>query len=314
MTVLVCAGCGASKSAVTQPPLPPAYPVATATDAQAQAPEDSAPPVDTAQQSPPTPAAPKPRASRHILSSADQSSFLALQRSLGGRIGLAVSGLGIGQTVQVVGGLREGVAWSTSKVPVAMAVYEAGLASAQQANLKAAITASDNAAAERLWASLGGGQQAASAADAQLRAAGDQRTRTESRQLRSGFTPFGQTSWALTDQVRFTAGMACSQAGSQVLGLMNQTVAGQRWGLGAAGVEAQLKGGWGPGTRPGAGGGYLDRQMGVMTIRGKPMAITIAAAPTNGSHDTGVAELTSMARWAASHVNVSRLPSRPRCN
>ena len=52
---------------------------------------------------------------------------------------------------------------------------------------------------------------------------------------------------------------------------MNETVASQRWGLGAAGVDAQLKGGWGPGNQPGAGGGYLDRQMGVLNIHGKPL-------------------------------------------
>lgn len=320
LVTLLLVGCGSS-TAADQQPLPPAYPTtktstsATATDAQAQAPDDTAtdPATDTTNNPAPAPELAS-TASKDILSPADKTSFTALQRTIGSPIGVAVSGLGLGQKVQVTGGLRDAVAWSTSKVPVAMAVYAAGLAGSQQANLHAAITASDNAAAERLWSALGGGQTAARAADAQLQAAGDTRTVMESRTLRSGFTPFGQTDWKLTDQVRFTAGMACTDAGGQVLGLMNQTIAGQRWGLGSAGVEAQMKGGWGPGTRPGVSGGYLDRQMGVLIIKGKPMAVTIAALPSDGQHGTGTAQLTRIAKWVVSHANVRRLPARPRCD
>jgi hypothetical protein len=259
----------------------------------------------------------RPRASRTragtILSAGDLRSFNRLAASLGGEEGLAVSELGIGRPVERVGSLRSGVAWSTAKVPVAMAVVAAGGAEAQRAQLRQAITASDNAAALSLWASLGGAREAAAAADAQLREAGDERTRIEARPLRPGYTPFGQTSWALTDQTRFTAGMACSPAGGQVLGLMSEVVAGQRWGLGAARVRAELKGGWGPGSQPGAGGGDLDRQMGVMRIRGKPLAVSLASRPADGAHGSGTANLTALARWLVGHADVSGLPSRPRC-
>jgi hypothetical protein len=96
-----------------------------------------------------------------------------------------------------------------------MAVIDSAAAASQQANLTAALTASDNAAAERLWSSLGSGQAAAEAADQQLRAAGDLRTNAESRNLRgAGFTTFGQMLWALTDQVRFTAGLPYTAAGA----------------------------------------------------------------------------------------------------
>jgi hypothetical protein len=315
-TVLL-AGCGSS-SAADQDPLPAAYPakVSSSTDAQAQAPDDGSTtrPSRTTAAPPSDPApAPKRQASKDILSPADRTSFAALERSLGSPIGLAVSGLGLGQKVQAAGELRTAVAWSTSKVPVAMAIFAAGLADAQQANLRAAITASDNAAAERLWSALGGGQAAAQAADTQLQTAGDAHTHMESRTLRSGYTSFGQTAWKLTDQVRFTAGMACSDPGAQVLALMNQTIAAQRWGLGAVGVEAQMKGGWGPGTRPGVGGGYLDRQMGVLVMDGRPMAVTMAVLPADGQHGTGTAQLTKIAKWLAAHADVRRLPSHPRC-
>jgi beta-lactamase class A len=249
-----------------------------------------------------------------ILSAADRASFERLAASLGGQSGLAVSGLGVGESVERVGALRSVVAWSTAKIPVAMAVIAGGGAGAQQTDLTSAVTASDNTAALRLWASLGGGQDAASAVDGQLRQAGDTHTHVESRALRgSGYTPFGQTAWALSDQARFTAGLPCTEAGTQVLALMDHVVAGQRWGLGSAGVDAQFKGGWGPGSQPGSGSGYLDRQMGVMTIHGKPLAVAIATLPADGSHEAGTRNLTAIARWLVGHADVRRLPARATC-
>lgn len=252
-------------------------------------------------------------ASSGLLSARDASSFSRLARSLGGSVGVAVSPVGRGRRVETLGSLRSAVAWSTSKVPVAMAVIARGGGRAQQRNLAQAITASDNAAAERLWQSLGGGRAAARAADAQLRAAGDGRTRIESRRLRAGFTPFGQTTWPLADQARFTAGMSCTSAGRRVLGLMGQVIPAHRWGLGATGAGAQLKGGWGPGTRPGVNGGYIDRQMGVITVRGRSLAVTLASLPGDGSHATGTRNLTALARWVAGHVDARGLTRRARC-
>jgi hypothetical protein len=248
-----------------------------------------------------------------ILSAADRESFDALAQQLGGASGIAVAPLGRHRPVQRAGDLRAGVAWSTAKVPVAMAVIAAGKASAHQGDLRQAITASDNAAALRLWQALGAGETAAQAADAQLAAAGDARTHIESRTLRSGLSPFGQTRWVLSDQARFTAGLACTRAGAQVLGLMDGVVSGQRWGLGAAGADAQFKGGWGPGSEPGQGGGYLDRQMGVVTVDGRPMAAAIATRPVDGSHETGTANLSRIARWLVEHADPSALTRRPRC-
>lgn len=248
-----------------------------------------------------------------VLSDADTASFARLAAGLGGQEGLAISRLGRDPQVQQLGTLRRAVAWSTSKVPIAMAVIAAGAEQRELSDLRAAITASDNAAATRLWASLGSPATAAQAADAQLRAAGDERTVIQSRTVRPPFTPFGQTDWSLADQVRFTAGMACVAAGAEVLGLMNQVVPSERWGLGAAGVSAQFKGGWGPGSRPGASGGYLDRQMGVLTIHGKPLAVTVAALPADGSHDSGVRNLTAIAQWVVAHADVSGISASPRC-
>lgn len=246
-----------------------------------------------------------------ILSPDAQQSFEQLAGSLSGPVGLAVSGVGVGQPVEQLGSLQSAVAWSTSKVPVAMAAIAAGVA--DSGDLSAAITASDNASATNLWNALGGGARAAAAADAQLRASGDTSTTIQPETLRSGFTPFGQTDWSLAAQTQFTAGMACTEPGQQVLGLMGETISAQRWGLGSIGSSSQLKGGWGPGAIPGQDGGYLDRQMGVVTIDGKPVAVAIAAQPADGSHETGTSELTQLANWVAEHVNVAGLPTSPAC-
>ena len=149
-----------------------------------------------------------------------------------------------------------------------MAIYAAGLDTDHQSDLVAAIDVSDNAAAERLWTALGDGSAAARAAKAQLELSGDTHTVVESRDLRPGLTSFGQTEWSVAGQARFAAGMACTVEGGHVLGLMNQITSSQRWGLGSAGVRAQFKGGWGPGTEPGVAGGYSERQLGVLRLGG----------------------------------------------
>jgi hypothetical protein len=105
--------------------------------------------------------------------------------------------------------------------------------------------------------------------------------------------------------------MACTNAGAWVLGLMNQVVAAERWGLGSAGNGAQFKGGWGPGVSPGSADGWLDRQMGVVVIKGKLIAVAIAT--TAGDHVTGTRNLTTIARWLVTHVNVKHASPRPAC-
>jgi hypothetical protein len=250
------------------------------------------------------PAAPPP-----ILSSADRRSFQRLAASLSGSEGIAVSAVGTGQEVWTAGAQRSGVAWSTAKVPVAMAAIGAGRAN--QGDLVAAITASNNEAAERLWSSLGAGQRASTAATRQLRRAGDRRTVVQAQRIRPGYTPFGQTRWALADQVRFVAGMRCTAPGRRVLGLMGQVVGGQRWGLGSTGGAAQFKGGWGPGISPGAADGWLDRQMGVIEVGGRKLAVAILT--TAGDHGTGTSNLTRMAQWVKRNANPEGIPTGNGC-
>lgn len=272
-------------------------------------PEVTEPPADETVASPPAAAGPPASSSPRLLSEADRASFSRLASQLPGDEGIAVSGVGLGRQVAHAGSLRSGVAWSTAKVPVAMAALAAGVGT--QEDIRQAITASDNAAAERLWNALGGGTSAASAADAQLRAAGDDTTSIQAERLRAGFTAFGQTDWRLTDQTRFVAGMQCTEEGPAVLALMGQVVAGQRWGLGTTGTSAQFKGGWGPGIQPGHAGGWLDRQMGIIDVDGTPVAVSIAT--TAGDHETGTRNLTALANWVMQHVDASAASAKASC-
>jgi hypothetical protein len=254
-----------------------------------------------------TPSRRAKRVSTAFLTDADEASFRNLERVLGGRSGIAVSAVGLEQPVHEMGTLSEDVAWSTIKVPIALAIETraAGQPSPSERSLLAqAITASDNAAAESLWDSLGAPSDAARAVQDILARTGDTSTRVETRILRPGFTSFGQTRWSLAAQQRFIAGLPCLRHAAPVLSLMQQVIPDQRWGLGSVGA-AQFKGGWGPELR----GGYLTRQMGIVRLdNGRLLATSMATLPADGSFETGTANITQIAKWLVAHVDARRVP------
>jgi hypothetical protein len=233
---------------------------------------------------------------------------------LAGEVGVAVGDLG-GRNVQAAGDLSTGSAWSTIKVPIALALLrEVGgpskLTAAQSSQIEAAITLSDNAAAAALFAELerrhGGVAGAAAAVTQVLRAAGDTST-VVSTQGRNGFSPYGQTDWSLANQQRFVGSLASGCLGDQastnlLLDLMGR-VTSDRWGLGSIGWPARWKGGWGPGTD----GRYLVRQMGIIQRRGQPIAIAIAARAADGQFFSG----QTLASHLAQRVVQSSLPDQP---
>jgi hypothetical protein len=245
---------------------------------------------------------------RELLTRADRASFRRLERDLGGTSALALSAVGLDPVVVEVGTLREGVAWSTIKVPIAMAVEtraEGRPSAAEQSLLTRAITASDNAAAEALWSALGPPSAAAAAVGSVLASTGDTSTQVETRVLRPGFTSFGQTRWSLAAQQRFIAGLPCLPNSQPVLSLMQQVEPDQRWGLGVLGAHTQFKGGWGPEPD----GRYLVRQMGIVRLaNGRPLAASIATMSAAGSFETGAANLTRIAQWLTAHVDARMVP------
>lgn len=195
----------------------------------------------------------------------------------------------VSSKIETAGSAQAWVAWSTSKVPVSVAVSQAGKAGALAGSMSAALRQSDNGAAEALWQSLGASDAARAQVVTQvLRQAGDNSTTVPSVRLRSGFTVFGQTPWTTASQVGFMMKLPCLAGSDPVVSNMGQVSGGQRWGMGRL-PGATFKGGWGPGVS----GGYLVRQMGwYQNSEGKRVPLAIAAQA--GSFDGGIGVLNKL--------------------
>lgn len=224
----------------------------------------------------------------------DAEAFDRIAADLPAGSGLAMAPVGRPDLVRTAGDPGPVVAWSTVKVPLAIAALRARpdlTGVAQQA-----ITVSDNAAAETLWSALGGEPGAAAAVEAVMARAGDGTTRVPTSRLRPGYSIFGQTRWALADQARFAAGLACLPDADPVLGMMTRIDPSQQWGLGRV-PGAAFKGGWGP-TADGTG--YLVRQFGVIASDDGLVGVALSThAPDLGS---GAAQLSGIGDRIAAEV------------
>lgn len=224
--------------------------------------------------------------------------FDEFAKRLPAQVGLAVVPIGGGQSF-TGGTLATGAAWSTIKVPLAIAALTAD--PSQLTHATAAITASDNQAAQAMWDSLGGGASAATQVQRILAQLGDPTTAVQPAVTRPGYSAFGQTQWTLSAQAQFTAMLPCNTGSSTVLALMGRVSEGQSWGIGSL-PGAQFKGGWGPD----GSGNYLVRQMGIVNTRTGKIAIAVAAAPKSGTFDGGTAVLDQIATWLS-----TKLPTLP---
>jgi hypothetical protein len=309
LTGLVClllfaAGCGGSDDKIVAEPRdsPPVKEPATEKTVEAvpapDSPDETTVDVTTTTDTTSTQASPQ----LLLISPDARRSFSRVAAQHPGKLGVALTPVGWGAEPETIGSFQTGVAWSTAKVPLAIAVLQDAPSATDRADVKSALTVSDNAAALRLWQRLGGGDTAASATQNVLRQAGDTQTVVEPKVLRSGFTPFGQTQWSLANQARFMASIDCVPQGGEVLKTMRDVSPAQRWGLGSIGASPAFKGGWGPGVSPGVGSGYLDRQMGVVTLNGQRVAVAIAALPSAGSHQAGIAALDAVSSWVEQEI------------
>ncbi|MBC7301709.1 MAG: hypothetical protein H5T78_12205 [Nocardia sp.] len=220
--------------------------------------------------------------------------FTELQHSFRGSAGLAIMPVG-GKKMVTFGTWSTGPAWSTIKVPLAIAALRNS--SAYSSYAAAAITQSDNGAADTLWSSLGSGAEASDAVEGVLREGGDVRTAVPTTRTRADASIYGQAEWALADQVRFASQLPCIPQSERVVGLMQQIIASHHWGLGAFG-SAEFKGGWGPDQ----GGKYLVRQFGLIDSPTGRIAVAFAAQPDSGSFNDGMTMLDKMATLLAGHL------------
>ena len=226
-----------------------------------------------------------------------EASFERLSAAVPANVGVAIARP---DRTYSLGRWTSGVAWSTIKVPLAIAALRADSARAQDLVVKA-ITESDNPASERLWSQLGNPADAARKVQLIIGECGDAATVVELRRLRRGFTAFGQTQWTLERQARFAAQLPLIPDGAAVIDLMHQLTIGQRWGLAAKGYAA--KAGWGPGIQ----GDYLVRQFGIVPTQSGEWGVALAAEAHDGVFETGVEVVNSLSDWL-----VSRLPALAR--
>ena len=193
-----------------------------------------------------------------------------------------------------------GVAWSTIKVPLAIAALRSDSLRARDLAAKA-ITESDNGASEQLWSGLGDPAEAARRVQDIIAEGGDTATAVESRRLRRGYTAFGQTQWTLQRQARFAAELPSIPDSADVIELMKRLTTAHQWGLAAKGIAA--KGGWGPGVR----GDYLVRQFGIVPTPSGQWGVALAAQVHDGVFETGVDVINTLSEWL-----LSRLPGLAR--
>ncbi|MGL4831614.1 MAG: hypothetical protein ACRCWS_03395 [Propionibacteriaceae bacterium] len=145
-----------------------------------------------------------------------------------------------------MGSLLTGPAWSTSKVPLSVAIERAGIAMNYSAELDAAITNSDNDSAAVLWRALGSDATAAVALTAVLHDLGSPTTTVPAAMTYPGFSIAGQTQWSTAEQVLFLDKLSCAPEAVPTLERMGAINSSQTWGLGRI-AGARYKGGWGPG-------------------------------------------------------------------
>jgi hypothetical protein len=222
-----------------------------------------------------------------------ETSFEQLSAAVPASVGVAIARP---DRTYSLGRWTSGVAWSTIKVPLAIAALRADSARAHALVVKA-ITESDNPASEQLWSQLGNPADAAQKVQLIVAECGDAATVVESRRLRRGFTAFGQTRWPLERQARFAAQLPLIPEATTVIDLMHHLTIGHRWGLAAKGIAA--KAGWGPGVN----GDYLVRQFGIVPTRSGQWGVALAADAHDGMFETGIEVVNAMADWL-----VGRLP------
>jgi hypothetical protein len=227
--------------------------------------------------------------------------FAHLQTELHATVGLVVRAVGAGSKSQVVLGssdFADRPAWSTIKVPLVIAAMRQLGVDRTTPPMVAAITESDNAAAESIWESLGDPPTAAAEVGKVLHDTGDP-TIVESRKLRPEYSASGQTGWSLTNQAMFLSVAACDPRNQPVLDLMREVTADQRWGMGAL-PGVRIKGGWGPAPS----GRYLVRQIAIVPAGQRGLAVVaMAAEPESGSFADGIRALTKIGDWLYSDMD-----------
>lgn len=296
--------------------------VITATDAlpRPSRPSDSMPPATGGVQ--------PSEGSDTLLKSGAAASWAQLSASISAQTGLVVVPLGTHGDPLLLGSLQSGHAWSSIKVPILVTLMRdrggEGLDAEEQTWARAALTASDNEAAASLFQRLegihGGLSEASLAIQGVLGEADGGSTIVNTAPPPPGaVSTYGQTEWSLTAAAQFYAalggGCLLDPSGTEyALGLMEEVISEQSWGLGQAGFPPEwqvgYKAGWGP--EGSASGSYLVRQSGVVRDGGGGVAVAMIALDESGSFEAGTADLTRIATWLRENLRAP-LPAGSGC-
>lgn len=221
----------------------------------------------------------------------------------GGQAGVAIHTAG---TTVHIGQPGQSPAWSTIKVPVAIAAEEAGVARPEW--IDTAITVSDNDSAFLLFASLGGDGKSVEAVEGLLGRYGNAPDMA-ALGLHGGSVPYGWTPWLLSDQAAFATQLPCIEAAEYTYDRMGEVVEWQRYGLGQL-PEARFKGGWGPGTDD----LYTVRQFGTVPVEEGLIGVAIVAHPRDGELATGEAMLDDLATEIGELIDAGAIAPADPCS
>ncbi|MGP6174422.1 hypothetical protein [Corynebacterium sp. A21] len=195
--------------------------------------------------------------------------------------------------VQQAGTLLSGAAWSSIKVPLALAAIRNDEETIPL--LQAAIEFSDNDAAELLWESLGDDRTAREKVEEVLQEAGDEITVVDGDHFDENSRGFGDTEWLPAAQAKFASQLRCMEGSEPLLESMGTITEEQRYGLGQV-TGAIYKGGWGPDENT---GDYLVRQFGLLPVEAGEVGVAILVKPEDGTYETGQLALTRLAEALA---------------
>lgn len=237
--------------------------------------EDTAAPVTPP---PAAPAAPEPE---FTLDGMDDA-MAAIEAETGTQVGIALFDGSSDTTAGSVGILP---AWSTIKIPIALAAQEhCAYGEETVAELtSAAIEYSDNDAASALWSCLGPDAEASRIVGEEISQGG--------MSVQVG-PYFGTTSWPVPAQAHYAHHLASVPADNPVISEMHKIDPEQSYGLGRI-ADMPFKGGWSDAPD----GSFHSRQLGFFTDGGTTYGVAIAARSVEGSEADCQAALDAIAAY-----------------
>lgn len=200
-------------------------------------------------------------------------------------------------------------AWSTLKVPIAIAAAQRGTAS--ESWISSAVSDSDNAAATQLWNSLGNELEAAHAVELVMwRGGGPGEVRHAVTHYPGG--PFGNSVWKLEPQARFATQLPCIEDAGEVYDAMGEIAAWQDDGIGMV-SGSRFKGGWSQERIDGGVYTYTYRQFGSVPAGEGIIGLAVIAHPADGTHETATDMLDELAVGVAELVQAGAIEPAEEC-